>query len=177
MGAAWYALDINPEPWAVGPLGVARSSGQLRPYMGRNQQLDAYKEAVRDELITRYPGQMEVKPPYYELDFFFWRNQAIYEGANKTVQKNIADATNMQKATEDALQGLLIENDRQVVHVSATIVAQGPDVRGAVAFRLRWGRPLVQHPSFADMPVEIEAQVEDFGRTKPVDPNVWPPRV
>ena len=176
MPAMWYALDINPEPWAVGPLGVSRHGGKLTPYMGRNQQLDAYKEAVRDELITRYPGLIKVMPPYYELDFFFWRNQAIYEGANKTVQKNIADATNMQKATEDALQGMLIENDRQVVHVSSTIVAQGPDVRGAVAFRFRWGAPLVKDPSLSDLPVDVEAQIEDFTRTKQVSRNVWPPR-
>lgn len=174
MDEAWYVLDINPEPWAVGPLGVSRTGGQLRPYMGRNQQLDAYKEAVRDELITRYPGEMRVRPPYYELDFFFWRNQAVYEGASKTVQKNIADATNMQKATEDALQDLLIENDRLVTRVSAVIMAQGPDVRGAVAFRLRWGGARIQES--VEPPDFVLAGVREFTTERPVDQNVWPPR-
>lgn len=171
---AWFALPVNPEPWGVGPLGVSRTGGGLHPYMGRNQQLYAYQEAIKDELIRLYPGYIELKPPYYELDFYFWRNQAVYEGANKTVQKNIADATNMQKATEDALQGLLIENDRLVTRVSASIMAQGPDVRGAVAFRLRWGRPAVQEET--EPPDYILADVLRFATELPVNPNVWPPR-
>ena len=174
-GEAWFALPINPEPWAVGPLGVARRGGKLTPYMGRNQQLDAYKQAVRDELVTRYTAEVaKVYPPYYELDFYFWRNRADYEGTSKSVRKNIVDATNMQKATEDALQGLLIENDRMVNRVSSTIVAQGSSVTGAVAFRLRWGGPEYKDP--IDVPNTVILHLGQITATVPVNANVWPPR-
>ncbi len=174
MGEAWFALNLNPEPWAVGPLGVARRAGKMTPYMGRNQQLDAYKEAVRDELITRYPATATLYPPYYELDFYFWRNRADYEGEKKRVRKNEVDATNMQKATEDALQGLLIENDRMVNRVQSVIVAQGPSVTGAVAFRLRWGVP--EDKERPEIPTDVVMLVDSFANRQPVDSNEWPPR-
>lgn len=173
MSELWFTLGINPEPWAVGPLGVARREGKLTPFMGRNQQLAAYQEAVRDELITRYPGVAKMYPPYYELDFLFWRNRADYEGETKRVRKNEVDATNMQKATEDALQGLLIENDRMVNRVGSRIVAQGPDVRGAVAFRLRWGGPEIKGTD--DIPISVLADVDQMSVERPTTSNVWPP--
>lgn len=170
----WFALDLNPEPWAVGPLGVSRTSGTLHPYMGRNQQLDAYKEAVRDELISRYPGMVQIQEPPYELEFWFWRNQADYEGANKRVRKHQVDATNMQKATEDALQGLLIENDRDVRRIRSTIVAQGPDVRGAVVIRVLGGLPNIQETP--ELPPGIIWQLKGFTHDQLIDRNVWPPQ-
>lgn len=172
MNEQWFVLNINPEPWAVGPLGVARREGKLAPYMGRNQQLDAYKEAVRDELITRYPT-LEMLPPGYELDFYFWRNRADYQGTTKQVRKNQADATNMQKATEDALQGLLIENDRDVLRVGSAIMAQGPDVRGAVAFRVRYG---VTEIKGEPLPEDVMQLVADLELATPTSSNEWPPR-
>lgn len=131
----WFILSINPEPWATGPLGI--NAKLRRPYMGRNQQLDAYKEAVREELNLKYPNTDQILEPI-EIMFLFWRERARYTSpTGKLVTKNEVDTTNMQKATEDALQGLLFPNDKNVRDVHSILVDQGPHVRGKIAIRLR----------------------------------------
>jgi hypothetical protein len=135
--------------------------------MGRNQQLHMYQQAVKDEMKRLYPDAVEL-PPYYELDFWFWRN---------TERGNIADATNLQKATEDALQGVLLSNDRQVVRVASTVVAQGPDVAGALCFRVRWGVDPIKGLT-DDVPVYLLAEMDQAAdyAASPVSDNSWPPR-
>ena len=126
---AWYALDVNPEPWAIGPVGYARRNGKMSAYVGRNAQLDAYKEAIREAIGTGHtPIQGKVR-----LVVFFWRDRADYETPQaRRHRKHEADATNLLKATEDALQGILFENDRDNNDVRAVVVEQGPGVTGRV---------------------------------------------
>ena len=129
----WFLLDVNPEPWAIGPVGYSRRGGKMSAYVGRNQQLDAYKEAVRESLTAYFVDHPEDE--FVKLDgkvmlvFYFWRNRAEYETPQaRRHRKHEADVTNLQKATEDALQGILFENDRDVALVQAEIREQGPDV-------------------------------------------------
>lgn len=126
---SWYALDVNPEPWAVGPIGYARKSGKMTAYMGQNQQLNAYKEAIREAIGEGHtPIEGKVR-----LIVFFWRERAEYQTHQaRTHRKHEADATNLLKATEDALQGILFVNDRDNNDVRGVIVEQGPDVVGRV---------------------------------------------
>jgi len=125
----YFVLDINPEPWAVGPAGVARKNGKLIPYIGPNKQLQAYQNAIK-ELIGEQPKFIDGK---ILLRFYFWRNRAEYETPQaRTHRKHEADTTNLQKATEDALQGILFKNDKDVVDIHSKMVAQGPDVRGKI---------------------------------------------
>lgn len=139
----WFYLPLNPEPWAIGPVGYARREGKMSAYVGRNQQLDAYKEAVREGLKDLFPDE-----PMYEglftLTFFFWRNRAEYSTPqSETARKNEADGTNMAKATEDALQGVLFKNDKDVRRMTWTVVEQGPDVIPAVVVGIE---PYVERP-------------------------------
>lgn len=127
----WLALDVNPEPWAIGPVGYSRRGGKMSAYVGRNQQLDAYKQAVAEELTEKYDG--EPIPGKVMLVFYFWRNMAEYETPQaRRHRKHEADLTNLQKATEDACQGILFDNDRDVASVYAEVREQGPDVIPAV---------------------------------------------
>lgn len=124
----WFYLDVNPEPWAVGPAGVARHNGKLSAYIGRNQQLAAYQDAVREAI-----GQQELISGKITLRFFFWRNRANYTTQKaQSHRKHEADVTNMQKATEDALQGVLFANDRDVDNIHSVLVDQGPNVPGRI---------------------------------------------
>jgi Holliday junction resolvase RusA-like endonuclease len=106
----WFVLAVNPDPWAIGPLGVGKRNGKYFPYVGRNNQLHSYKEAIASELAEGT----------YDLSFYFWRR--LDEHASG--RKHVADATNLQKATEDALQGILFDNDRDVHRITSTIVEQ-----------------------------------------------------
>jgi len=164
----WYVLHINPEPWAVGPLDLLRRGGKLAPTMGRNQQVHMYQQAVAGELAVKY-GALPGAPlaPCYELDFWFWRN---------TERGNYADATNLQKATEDALQGILIDNDRDVVRAQSWVAAQGPAVAGAVAFRVRWGVARSGRDVCMGLADEILDQVASNPTVTQVSDNSWPPR-
>jgi Holliday junction resolvase RusA-like endonuclease len=127
----WYELDLNPEPWAIGPLGVNRKGG-LRPFVGRNQQLFNFQEAVKEAMNSpQFVPEMIVGD--VALIFYFWRQRAEYTTPQaRTHRKHEADTTNMQKALEDALQGVLYKNDKDVKFINSIQVAQGPDVRGKI---------------------------------------------
>jgi Holliday junction resolvase RusA-like endonuclease len=128
-GLKWYHVEINPEPWAVGPVGTRRLNGKMSAYVGRNQQLAAYQEAVREELGDGH----EMIEGRVRIVFLFWRNRAEYETVQaRTHRKHEADVTNLQKATEDALQGVLFKNDKNVNDIHSVMVEQGPDVRGMI---------------------------------------------
>lgn len=172
-GRTWFCIGVNPEPWGVGPLGVGRRGGKVFPTMGQNAQLAAYQEAIREELgdgIVPIEGKQVVR-------FYFWRNQATYvttTGLQHT--KHIADATNMQKALEDALQGILFENDRDTWDIRSVIVDQGPEVIGKVLFSVE---PLDERTPLA-IPNEcflIITQIDnDLTKRFNFTDNDWPPK-
>lgn len=143
----WFVLGLNPEPWAVGPVGYARKNGKMSAYVGRNQQLDAYKEAVAEglkELLEREMPAFEMYEGKLDLKFYFWRNMAEYSTPQaQTHRKHEADGTNLAKATEDALQGILFANDKDVKRMTWEVVEQGPDVIPAVAVQVQ---PYVEMP-------------------------------
>jgi Holliday junction resolvase RusA-like endonuclease len=150
-GVRWFALAINPEPWTVGPLNVGRKNGGLYPYMGAAQQLVAYQEAIREEFgegHQKISGDIIVR-------FYFWRQQATYSTeAGRKHRKHRVDATNMQKALEDALQGILYDNDRDVQVIGSVIVEQGPDVKPKIVISIEQG------PRVLTIPTDVWRMVE-----------------
>ena len=142
MREYWFVLDLNPEPWAIGPVGYSRRGGKMSAYVGRNQQLDAYKQAIKEALDFEGP-MLEGK---VTLNLWFWRHRAEYETPQaRTHRKHEADATNLQKSTEDALQGVLFANDKDVRVVRSVVVDQGPEVVGRIVIHVREQDPLVYH--------------------------------
>lgn len=131
----WFVLDVNPEPWKVGELSVGRKGNKVYPKMSRDEQLWHYKQAIKEAIGTPYfiEGKME-------LVFFFWRDRAEYVTPQaRTHRKHEADVTNLVKATEDALQGVLFKNDKDTRVLHAEMVEQGPDVNGKVVIGVRAG--------------------------------------
>lgn len=140
----WYVLGVNPRPWAVGPLSSGRNAtGKVFSTMGRNQELHAYEAALAATLLLEYPYLREFvdakllkKFPdlrryvagdpakakdrslwagaEVELTFHFWQKLETAEISGKKITDKVADLTNMVKAAEDAVQGLLLNNDTQV---------------------------------------------------------------
>lgn len=130
----WFVLDVNPEPWAIGPISVGRKGGKMFPMVSRNEQLWNYKQAIKEAIGDTHiwiEGDVE-------LIMFFWRDRAEYVTPQaRTHRKHQADLTNMFKATEDALQGVLFKNDKDVQMYHAEIVEQGPNVHGRVVIGVR----------------------------------------
>lgn len=167
MDEQWHLLWLNPEPWAVGDIAYNR--------IAPDPNLVAYQAAVKGEL----EGVAEKLVGDLDVTFFFWRQQARYiDAADRIRQRNQADATNMQKALEDALQGVLFDNDRNVRHISSTIIEQGPRVEPRILIRLRPFNVFNMRVWFAgevdDFPVIAQA-IDGERPVKPVK-NSWPPR-
>lgn len=135
-GRLWYVLDLNPLPWTPGEVAYASGKDAKRKvYMRPSKDLKVYQEAIRDEMAKWFtiPLATEV-----DVVFVFIRSlDEIYRGGVRKSRAHKADATNMQKATEDALQGILFDNDNQNRVVKSIILDQGPDLEPYVAVGVR----------------------------------------
>lgn len=126
MGIETYGFAVNPEPWAIGPISVGRNkaTGKSFPRVGPNGNQVAFQDAVQAALIAK---GVKVLPGHYSLMFYFSRKVFAYtKNEGKAAHRNIADGTNMMKAAEDALQGVLIDNDRNVIQAQWSIMEQSP---------------------------------------------------
>lgn len=166
----YYALDVNPEPWAIGPLGVGRRGGRVFPYVGQNAQLKTYQNAIGEALRRQDP---EMITGQIDLEFYFWRSRDEYVTPQaRTHRKHEADVTNLQKATEDALQGILFKNDKDVISVQSWMLEQGPDIEGMVVIGVQeatsWAR---------DIPIEVTEAINSMRESVPVykEPDWLPP--
>jgi len=158
----WYICDVNPVPWRVGPVGATRnkSTGRMKGYVGRDAELHAYQEAIRESL--RSQGTTLLDGPI-SVTMWFWR--AIEEYKTEKAAKarsNEADGTNLYKGTEDACQGLLFNNDRNNISGHWYIVEQGPESCGRVVICVEQYGNLTREDPLSYIPDEIHAAI--FGR-------------
>lgn len=130
----WYVFSVQPEPWQVPPMNVARKGGKLFVKSGKDQQLASYQETLRELFKETYP-EPELVDGNQKLVFYFWRKLEVYKGVTRKVQRNPVDVTNLQKATEDALQGILFKNDSQVKDIRSVFVEQTIATSGLVVIR------------------------------------------
>ena len=121
-----FIIDIHPVQWRVPPFSIGRRGGKAFPIAGKDQQLAAYQEAIRDELIEQ--GAQMMEPPY-RVEMWFWRSTA---GRGT----RYADATNLLKSAEDALQGAVIDNDRNNLTVVSHIIEQSKDADDRIAIEV-----------------------------------------
>jgi Holliday junction resolvase RusA-like endonuclease len=157
----WYCLGLNPEPWAVGDIGIGRKGGKHFARMSPNANLASFQEAVREAL----EGCNQLPLGEYKLTFYLWRQQVQYlNSKDKRVTRNQADATNMQKALEDALQGVLFDNDRNVRDIRTVIVEQGKNVKPAIVIHAQMAPEL--NPD--EIPNHIWDAIDAIGRITPL---------
>lgn len=111
-----YAFEVNPQPWAVGTFSTVRNkqTGKLVTKPSPDMTLVTYQNSIRELLELQGAVMREGK---YALRFTFSRQLEKYvkNTGKGTATRNHADGTNMMKATEDALQGAIIGNDRDVI--------------------------------------------------------------
>lgn len=140
----WMCLDVNPEPWAVGPIQPVRRGGKIAAFMGKNQQLATFQEAVKEAVREQW-GDLPTLEGHMELAVYLWRRRDEYRTEKDRMhRKHDADATNMLKGLEDALQGVLFGNDRDNISVHSHIMQQGADVTGKIIICLQSVDP-VEH--------------------------------
>jgi hypothetical protein len=128
--AAFLITDMNPQPWALGAVSVGRKGGRVFPIVAPNPTLVSYQEALREDLLAR--GAALLEPPY-ALTLMFWRQVEQYrDKAGRIRTRGHADLSNLVKGTEDALQGVLIGNDRDVRKINSALVAQERGIRPVI---------------------------------------------
>lgn len=124
----YLILGINPEPWEASEGSVGRKNDHLIVQMHKTRQSRNYREAIEEEFKIEWDKDPFTVEGDVVLKFYLWREIAQRDLLGHTSSDHVADATNMQKALEDAMQGFLFENDRNVRDVQTVIMAQGPDV-------------------------------------------------
>jgi Holliday junction resolvase RusA-like endonuclease len=167
----WLLFPINPEPWAVGTLSVGRRNGKVFPSMGQNAELKIYQDTIQEILLA--DGVKMLKGDI-EIDFYFNRVALSYRAnSGRRQSKNRADLTNMQKALEDAFQGILIDNDRDNVRVQSCAITHPATEDGyTVAHVYKPAIHLGVLPSWLDEPV-----AEGLAKSNPEPSDLsWPPR-
>lgn len=165
LNGQWFFLSIQPEPWRVPPMSPGRKGGKLFVTSGSDEQLVTYQEGVKDLVrahddVRKWEGRLKLT--------FYYRRQ---------LGKGIAhaDVTNMNKALEDALQGVLYENDRTVKDVRGVEIEQSTDVTDPYVIVHIEKAPEPTSYRIGHFPPEI---FEVTGRARVVEEgdNVWPPR-
>lgn len=169
---SWHVLYINPEPWAIGPVSIGRRNGKMFGAIGRNAQLASYQDSVREAI-----GEQSMLTGKVAVTFYFWRRRDEYETPQaRTHRKHEADATNMQKATEDALQSVFYKNDKDVSDVRSVIVEQGPNVIPRIVVKIEpWsGLDWNEIPShIIDHMDRYQDMAQKLQGSKFVDNNDW----
>lgn len=164
MKKVLYITDINPEPWTVptGSVGYKHTPSGRKPYvqMSKHPVLRDYQTALQENIDEAYP-ELEPFPKgmMLQITFLFWRRLDSYvNSGGRRSTRHHCDATNLQKATEDALEGRLYHNDADNVRVTSEIIAQGRDVEPAIAVIMEtytgkhaWGAMVSALPT-GDMP-------------------------
>lgn len=139
MSEKWFFVipDLNPEPWTAPAVSIGRKGGKVFPQFYSNEQMKNYKAAVTFEIDKQLPEFFTPIEGPVKLTFYFKRRLDEYKSPQaRASRKHEADATNLQKATEDAIQGVLIKNDKDVVGVESWILEQGHDTDPGVAILL-----------------------------------------
>ena len=183
MQSSWFLVPVNPERWTVPPMTPGRVGKKLIVKAGRNTMNDNYKQAVRESVISQ--GGELLAGEVFHLHLMFSRKleQYLTENKRKMTRRRV-DATNMQKLTEDALQGVLYENDVNNVFVSSQVIEQE---KTTVPFIVIMCSGFAKSPylwippEFSDNAAQIHLAMEKRRREgdaeQPMGDNDWPPRV
>ena len=124
-GALWYMVEgINPQPWQASEGQVVGKSRKI--VFHKPEQLRFYQQALAISFEQQNPGFVPLMTDIpLMVRFYFWREIEVIEGTSgKIAQSNVADATNLQKAAEDALQDVLYGNDQNNVDIRSRIMEQ-----------------------------------------------------
>jgi len=150
----WYVLPgINPVPWTSPEVSIGKKNGKMFPMVYASAELKTYKESVKEEMNDRYP-ELEPIEDEVGLRLYFYRRLDEMKG-NRRRKGHVADATNLQKSTEDALQGILFVNDKQVIHAESWVMAQHDAVEPCIIIELIW------HPQRPSLPEHVQATLSE----------------
>lgn len=110
---------INPQPWRAGKFGKKRVGGKLISILIKDEGTAAYQEGLH-EAVTGALAELQVPLPVFpkgtllRVKFTYWYQIEQFRNLNtgRITTPKQPDTSNLTKATEDALQGLMYHNDK-----------------------------------------------------------------
>lgn len=162
-----YILRINPEPWAMGTAFPMKGRGGAG--ISPNRKLVAFQAAAKEAILADYEPITLILDPIL-LRFYFSRKLETLSYGDKKAHANGSDATNMQKALEDAMQGILYKNDSQVVAVESVVCWQDADTDPFVIIEVANG---TQYREDCRVKVKRILAWAEINKTPSVDTNKW----
>lgn len=166
----YHITGINPEPWVAPQVNLGRRNGKMFAQFYTSDTLKTYQEAVKEEIVLQNGDLFKFsKGLPLRVKFFLWRQLDASESEGRATRRQVADATNCQKALEDALQGVLYHNDQANIRVETFIVNQATYVTPHIAIEIR----ALANYDYHDVPVIPEYPKVLLGnniRDNPGDP-------
>lgn len=127
---------MNPEPWKSPSPQIGWRGKKPYATMIKDGRLTAYQEAIRESVEDLDP-RMHADASYLQVEMLFWRKLEEYTPVlGRKSKRKWADATNMGKALEDAMQGVFYKNDARVLRPLPNIVEQHEDTEELIVVRI-----------------------------------------
>jgi Holliday junction resolvase RusA-like endonuclease len=155
---ALLIMDLNPEPWTPGTASMGFKGKQRYAKISKDERLRNYQEGVRENIMQAYPDLPMLFSAGIELHLIckFWRQLDKYtSGTGRQAQRHVADATNLTKAVEDALQTIFYKNDNQVKHSEGEIIMEGEDVAPRILILVK---ERVRDPRWQELANQLEVR-------------------
>ena len=156
----YHLTGIEPEPWTTGEIMIGRKNGKAFGRLSKPESLRAFQEAVKEEFPAQNP-HAEMLEGDLQLTFWLWRSTAE--------RRQRADATNCQKALEDALQGILYKNDRSVRDVRCVVVEQEEGTYPHIIIEIKPYTEAI-HPGLPENPLKM---TDGGGRWDPGEEDLF----
>lgn len=165
MIEVFHITGINPEPWVAPEGAIGRKGGKVFVQFHKSAGLTGYQEAIREEVVLQNGHLSEwlaARDEKLQVTFWLWRTLDASEVDDRRRTRNVADATNMQKALEDALQGILYKNDRKNVDVRTIVVEQTSDTMPHITIEVRSGHDITtpeppERPTYSKHTPDVRA--------------------
>lgn len=147
---AYHVTGLNPVPWKATRYGAAAKVGKVG--LAGDENLMVYKRALKEEIVLQNAHLVQVpKGVPVRVVIFIHRRLEVWDGGHNMW----ADATNLQKSTEDALNKILWTDDKNNRSVRTEVVEQDADVEPHILIVISPWDPAVVRSEEAKYPRPI----------------------
>lgn len=127
---------------------------------GVDKEARAYKDALISALRKQDADRLDGP---YSVDFLFWRKLEQYQTeSGRNMTRKWVDATNMQKLCEDALQEIIITNDKEDLVVRSYIMSQTKETIPCIGIVIRAGIDPARITIRNCLPPDVAGKMEDM---------------
>jgi len=114
-GALAFSVFGDPKPWkAAKATGLGGHKRRIMPTPGR-ERMKVWQETVQTYFKQQHAGHKPFTRPVVGMLVFFLPKSRSKARGEHPIENRCGDLANLKKATEDALNGILWQDDRQII--------------------------------------------------------------